>query len=130
VAAETPSGGDDRERLAPEDRALFERLAQWLVDRRLSVPAVLFIESAKPLSFVGSQAMYFFEPMVKTFLSGKDYTRLARLLEDRDNVDAFLRIVEDREEQAREKEREEKRRAKDEKRSPDGKRAGETKEPR
>jgi hypothetical protein len=128
VAGDAPREGGAG--LAAEDRVLLERLARWLVERRLGVPAVLFIESAKPLSFVGSQAMYFFEPMVKAFLSGKDYTRVAQLMEDRVNVDEFLRIVEDQEEKAREGEREEKRRAQEAKRARRGNQGGKDKEPR
>jgi len=83
--------GDD---LSPEDRAFLERLARWLARRSLSVPAILFLESVKPLTFVGSQALFFFEPMVKIFVGGAGYTRFARLMEDRDHVEVFLRAIE------------------------------------
>ena len=80
--------------LSAEDRAFLERLARWLARRSLSVPAILFLESVKPLTFVGSQAMFFFEPMVKIFVGGAGYTRFARLMEDRGNVEVFLRAIE------------------------------------
>jgi hypothetical protein len=71
-----------------------DRLARWLVERRLSVPAVLFIESSKPLNFVGSQFLFFFEPMVKIFVGGEGYTRFASLMEERENVEIFLQCIE------------------------------------
>ena len=85
------NGGDG---LLPEDRALLERMARWLAERRLSVPAVLFLESVKPLHFVGSQALIFFEPMVKAVSSGKEYGRFASILESREGVESFLVLIE------------------------------------
>jgi hypothetical protein len=87
--------------LAPEDRALLESLARWLAERRMTVPAVLFLESMKPLNFVGSQAMYFFEPMVKAFFTGDQFTRFARILERRENVEILVRLIEAGEEDLR-----------------------------
>ena len=84
-------GGDG---LSPEDAAFIDRLARWIAVRGLSVPALVFLESSKPLSFVGSQFLIFFEPMVKIFVGGEGYTRFARLMEDRDNVEKFLQRIE------------------------------------
>jgi len=69
-------------------------MAGWLGQRRLTVPAVLFLESVKPLHFVGSQMLVFLEPMVHAVTSGKDYTRFARLMEDGDALEAFLVMIE------------------------------------
>jgi len=56
----------------------------------LAVPAVFFLESSKPLSFVGSQALVFFEPFVKAFLNLSSYDRFASLMEDRKNVERLI----------------------------------------
>ena len=80
--------------LPPEDQALFDRLARWLVERRLETPALLFLESSRPLSFVGSQAMHFFQPLASVLFATRDYERLARLLEDRDNFEILLATIE------------------------------------
>jgi len=94
----TPSGGDPNtsgeDGLSAEDAEFLDRIARWLALRRLTVPAVVFLESSKPLSFVGSQAMFFFEPMIKIFVGGQGYTRFARILEDRANVEEFLCRIE------------------------------------
>ena len=80
--------------LPPEDQAVFDRLARWIVERRLETPALLFLESSRPLSFVGSQAMHFFHPLASVLFTGPDYGRLARLLEDRENLSILLATLE------------------------------------
>jgi len=72
----------------------------------MTVPAIFFLESVKPLSFVGSQALHFFEPMVRTFFAVQDYDRFARMMERRDNLEALLRRIERRDDDERLKEQE------------------------
>jgi hypothetical protein len=80
--------------LLAEDQALFDRLATWLCERRLETLAVLFLETARPLSFVGAQAMHFFQPFASALFAWPDYERLSRLLEDRANLEVLLRTIE------------------------------------
>lgn len=80
--------------LPAEDQALFDRLARWLVERRMETPAVLFLESVRPLSFVGAQAMHFLQPLASVLYTGPDYARLARLLEERENLSILLDTIE------------------------------------
>ena len=80
--------------LAPEDQALLDRLAAWIAVRRLETPAVLFLESVRPLSFVGAQAMYFLEPFARALFATPDYERLARLMERRSNLELLVRAIE------------------------------------
>jgi len=108
---QTPSAGTssgDAE-LNPEDRIFLERMARWLGERRLSTAAILFLESTKPLNFVGSQLLFFFEPVVRAVVSGAGYSRFASLMEDRDNVEEFLRMIERSDEEIRAAEKEAKR---------------------
>jgi hypothetical protein len=101
--------------LSPEDRALIDGLAAKVVRMGMVVPAILFLESSKPLSFLGSQAMVFFEPFVKTFFTADGYTRLSRLMEDRGNVEVLIRRIEALEAEAQEVRRQEKRARKEQK---------------
>ncbi len=71
----------------------------------MTVPAILTLESVKPLSFVGSQALYFFEPMVRAFVSVPDYERFAALVERRDTLETLLVKIEARDEATRAEER-------------------------
>jgi len=72
----------------------------------MTVPAILLLESMKPLSFLGSQALHFFEPMVRSLFSVPDYDRVAVLLERRDSVEALLVRIEAKDEEARRTEQE------------------------
>jgi hypothetical protein len=72
----------------------------------MTVPAIFFLESVKPLSFVGSQALHFFEPMVRAFFNVQDYERFALLMERRENLEALLVRIEARDDAARLEERE------------------------
>jgi hypothetical protein len=98
-----------------EDRRLIDAVAARVVRMGLAVPAIFFLESTKPLSYVGSQALVFLEPFVKSVLTVASYDRFVALLEDRSNVEKLLRRIEDLDEEARAREKEEKKRAKDEK---------------
>ena len=98
---------------AAEVGECLDRIAARVVALRMTVPAILFLESSKPLSFLGSQAMYFFEPMVRAFFSVPEYERFAHLLEKRETMEALLVRIEEKDADARsaEKEAKAKRRA-------------------
>jgi len=48
---------------------LINAVAGRVVRMRLGVPAVFFLESTKPLSFIGSQVLVFLQPFVEAFLT-------------------------------------------------------------
>lgn len=75
---------------------------------RMTVPAILFLESTKPLSFLGSQALYFFEPFIRAFFTVPEYERFARLLERRETMEALLVKIEEKDADARNAEQAEK----------------------
>lgn len=101
--------------LRPEDERLLDRIADRVVGMSMTVPAILFLESVKPLSFVGSQALYFFEPMVRAFFTVPEYERFAALLERRETLEALLVRIEAKDQTARQEVRERKARLKAEK---------------
>jgi hypothetical protein len=82
--------------LAPEDRALLERLADRIVELHLEVPAILTLETARPLSVVAGQALTFFEPIVRSLFRLPDYERFARLVQSREHLEVFERLIEQR----------------------------------
>ncbi len=82
------------ETLAAEDRELLERLAARIVELRLEVPALLTLESARPLSLVAGQALVFFEPIVQSLFRLSDYQRFARVIQDRGNLEVFASLIE------------------------------------
>jgi len=80
--------------LQEEDLELLDKMAKKIVDIGMTAPAILFIESFKPMSFIGSQIMVFFEPYVKIIFSANDYTRVHELMSDRENIELFLQRME------------------------------------
>ena len=91
------------EALAPEDRALLERLARRVVELRLEIPALLTIETARPLSVLAGQAMLFFEPFVQALFRFAEYRRVAALIERRDALEELARVIEHEAEERRRK---------------------------
>ncbi|MCD4784393.1 MAG: hypothetical protein K8T10_11285 [Candidatus Eremiobacteraeota bacterium] len=71
------------------------KLAVEIVERRLAAPAIVLLESTKPLSFVGSQTLVFFDPIVKMFVAVKDYEKYISLLENREYIEKLIVAVEE-----------------------------------
>lgn len=81
--------------LSPEEIALLEWMADQVVRRGMAAPAILFLESSKPLTFVGSQMMHVASPVVNAIFAGSpQFDRIAHMLEDRDNVERLLQLIE------------------------------------
>ena len=92
--AKSPKSPSPPSTPSEEEAKLIERIAEAVVRRQMTVPAILFLESSKPLTFLGSQALHFFAPMVRAFLDRPEYSAAATLFEDRDKVERLLRRIE------------------------------------
>lgn len=91
--------------LPEEEEAVLDKLAVKVVDRGMTVPAIIFLESVKPLNYIGSQVMVFFEPMVQTVFNFRDYDVLRSALEKRQSIEILLRKIEARDAVAQEREK-------------------------
>ena len=81
--------------ITPERKTeLFNKLARKIVDLRLTPVAIVTLESAKPLSFVGSQLMVFFQPIFTAVFPFRQYEEFAALLEERANLEEFISLLE------------------------------------
>ena len=67
-------------------------LASLIVQRGLTVPAIVLLELAKPLSFLCSQALLMIDPVLSPFV-GDTGRRWVWLLEDRDRIDGLLEAL-------------------------------------
>ncbi len=76
------------------DTDLIRKLADYVVRRNMSVPAVMFLESVRPLNFVGSQAMVYFKPIISRFFTSAEYDKLATILEKREVIDLLIKEIE------------------------------------
>lgn len=87
---------DDFKTDTPEAAAeLFEKIAKKVVEREMTVPAIMLLEMVKPLSFLGSQALVFLNPIVSLVVSSGDYYRFVRLLEERENIEKLAVAIEE-----------------------------------
>ena len=82
------------EELTADDRALLEKLARRVVELRLETPALLTLETARPLSVIAGQAMLFFEPFAQALFRLPDYRRVAALVERREALEALGALIE------------------------------------
>ena len=84
--------------LSDADRELIVRLARRVVELRMTVVAILFLEGSRPLNFLASQTMLFFRPVIESLWATQDYARFQELLEQRESVEALVSAIEDEEE--------------------------------
>ncbi len=97
-----------------EHKEVMDRFARKIIDWRMTAPAILFLESAKPLSFLGNQALVFFQPIVQAIFNFKTYDEVVEILEDRDNLEYLLSRLEELEAERAREEREAKKRRREE----------------
>lgn len=77
-----------------EEDALIEKAALEIEKRKLEVPAVLMLESHKPLAFVGSQTAIAFAPFLAPFVGFDFINNYSRLFSKRENVEKLLVRIE------------------------------------
>ncbi|HUV30777.1 MAG TPA: hypothetical protein VMY05_06805 [Acidobacteriota bacterium] len=77
-----------------EEQAVLEKLARKTIEKGMTVPAILFLESVKPLNFIGSQILIFFEPIVQTIFNFKDYNTFRSALEKRESIEFLITRIE------------------------------------
>lgn len=57
-------------------------------------PAILFLETFKPLAFLGAQLLWFAQPFLALGLSETDVRDLAQLIEESEGVEALIARLE------------------------------------
>ena len=74
-------------------RELLERLAGVGVRRGRTTPALMGLETGRPLTFVGSQVLAFAGPFARLVFSADEYDRFVRLLERRESIDLLIDAI-------------------------------------
>lgn len=74
-------------------------IARRTVEMRLTPLAIVMLEASKPLSFVGSQLMVFFQPVITAVFPFHMYDEVTALLEDRTNIESLIQAIEKLEEE-------------------------------
>jgi len=78
-------------------REIIDKIAKNIVRRGLTAPAIMFLESVKPMNFIGAQVMIFFEPIILTFFNINEYREAALIFEERGAVERLIKGIEDSE---------------------------------
>ncbi|NQU06756.1 MAG: hypothetical protein HQ568_11730 [Calditrichaeota bacterium] len=83
--------------LTDRQKELLGKMADKIVRLHMSVPAILFLESVRPMNYVGSQVMVFFQPLVRVFFGLPEWDELRLILERRESIGYFLDVIERKE---------------------------------
>lgn len=78
----------------PAQRAVLERLAGEVAKRRLTGPAIAFLEMSRPLNGLGAAVIQFFTPVAATLANPESLREFAEFLEKRGSVDYLCRMLE------------------------------------
>ena len=78
-----------------ELNAAIDSVAKKIVDRRLEVAAVLFLEMHKPLSFVASQGVLVAIPMLGPLIGAQRMADISKILRERANIETLISRIED-----------------------------------
>jgi len=79
----------------PEVREeLVEYVAREIQVRGLTGPAVMFLEASRPYRPLGSQAMLFFDPVLRGLFGG-DLAELQRVLADESGIERLIERLEE-----------------------------------
>ncbi|MBD3169824.1 MAG: hypothetical protein GF307_10105 [candidate division Zixibacteria bacterium] len=111
---------DPKERLTEEELAAIDEMSQAIVNKHLTVAAIMFLESVKPMNWIGSQGMIVAEPLAHPILNamggvigfepikklGKNYHVLQRAFEKRETIEIMLQKIEELDAVQYQKERE------------------------
>lgn len=101
------------EELTERQIELLGKIADRVIKYRMAMPAILFLESVRPLNYVGSQAMVFFAPIVHSLFSAREYDEIQQALEHRQTIAYLADILEEKENERVTKEKAEKAKAKE-----------------
>ncbi|HZP85165.1 MAG TPA: hypothetical protein VFB21_26315 [Chthonomonadaceae bacterium] len=75
--------------------AMIESLAQKVARRNLHLPAILFLEMHRPLTFFASQGLLLSSGFLAPLFGPQNVQRYAKLLESRENVERLLQRIEE-----------------------------------
>ena len=76
-------------------RAIIDRLCRQVHSRGLTTPALVFLESVRPLNYVSSQTLHFFAPVLSVVADAQACRELADFLEHRGSIDYLCRRIEE-----------------------------------
>ncbi len=90
-----PESGDKDCKFSEEEITDFiELLADGVVKRGMSVPAVMTLEMVKPLSFIGYSTLVIFAPILEIIIDPVKMEKLQAITADRKRVEQLMLAIE------------------------------------
>ena len=80
-----------------EERAveLIEKISKFIAQKRMAAPAIMTIESLRPLARIGSQLMHFLATFSEVIFNPKEYQEFAALLENEEYVRLLIKRIDE-----------------------------------
>jgi hypothetical protein len=81
-----------------EEEDIIEKTAEKIHEYGMETPAILFLESSKPLVYIGGEmGRFFIMPFIPAFSEewGRKGDKLLRVFEKRDNIEKLIVILEE-----------------------------------
>jgi hypothetical protein len=82
------------DKLTQEELKLMEHFAREIYERKLSAPAIFFLEGIRPMNFILSQGLVFFSPLVKIIFDRSKIDQVQELLEKREAIPYIIDLIE------------------------------------
>ncbi len=80
--------------LTEREKGALSKLARLIVSMGLTTPAIILLESSKPIGFLGSQFFLFFEPLVRIIPGTASISRIRSGLGKREGIEYILQEIE------------------------------------
>ena len=80
-----------------EERAieLIDKISKFIAQKKMAAPAIMTIESLRPLARIGSQLMHFVAPFAEIIFNPKEYQEFAVLLENEEYVRLLIKRIDE-----------------------------------
>jgi len=78
-----------------QSELLLEQMSQQICRWGLTLPAIVFLQVTRPLSFIASQTLLLCQPLISAFYDAPQIAGYADLLADRANVDRLVARLEE-----------------------------------
>ncbi|MGA1195370.1 MAG: hypothetical protein ACO36I_02590 [Candidatus Latescibacterota bacterium] len=86
--------------ITEDDEILAKRVATFIVGRKLSAPAIMLLETGRPLNYISSQFLVFLSPFISIiFSNNQEFDRFTQFIEKRDSISCIIKHIEKLEDQ-------------------------------
>jgi hypothetical protein len=88
--------GFEPPKLTDEDRVAIKRVGDSVSRRRMEIPAIISLESLRPMNFLASQVMVMLRPFVDMIADDTFFVACQTAFEKRESVGFLIEYLEDR----------------------------------